>query len=308
LYLTSAEDYGGKRLRKVSAFVFEALGTEAKEKEKKRASAIEAIARFAPKKDSVKPQDAKMEETKPVKLSYYQIDDYITCPLKYKYVNILRVPIMEHHTVIYGRAMHEAVTRYFQFKMAGKKMQLADILSVFDSSFDPQGFLDKYHQEERSRVGKEALVRFFHAEEERDSKPKFIEKEFSFIFEGNKIAGRFDRVDEDAGGDIIIDFKTSEVKAQDIADKKSKESLQLLLYALAYEQMTGKLPLKVELFFLESGIIGSSIIMEGDLEKIKEKIRVVSSGIRSQNFQATPAYMACTYCAYSQICPSAKAR
>jgi DNA helicase-2/ATP-dependent DNA helicase PcrA len=308
LYLTSAEDYGGKRLRKVSAFVFEALGTEAKEKEKKKASAMEAIARFAPKKDSAKSQDTKIDETKPVKLSYYQIDDYITCPLKYKYVNILRVPIMEHHTVIYGRAMHEAVTRYFQFKMAGRKMELDDILNAFESSFDPQGFLDQYHQEERSRVGREALVKFFHMEEECDSNPKFIEKEFSFIFEGNKIAGRFDRVDEDAEGDIIIDFKTSEIKAQDVADKKAQESLQLALYALAYQQIFGRLPLRVELFFLESGIIGSSVIEEDGLEKIKEKIRIVSDGIRSQNFKATPAYMACTYCAYNQICPAAKAR
>jgi DNA helicase-2/ATP-dependent DNA helicase PcrA len=308
LYLTSAEDYGGKRLRKVSLFVPEALGTEAKEKEKKKASAMEAISRFAPKRDSVKSQDTKIDEGKPVHLTYYQIDDYITCPLKYKYVNILRVPIMEHHTVIYGRAMHEAVTRYFQFKMAGRKMDLNELLGVFASSFDPQGFLDQHHQEERSKVGKNALIKFFHTEEERNSNPKFIEKDFSFTFEGNKIAGRFDRVDEDPQGDIIIDFKTSEIKAQDVADKKAKESLQLALYALAYERKTGKSPLRVELHFLESGIIGSSAIEEEGLDKIKEKIRVVSGGIRSQDFKATPAYMACTYCAYSQICPSAKVR
>ena len=308
LYLTSAEDYGGKRLRKVSLFVPEALGTETKEKEKKKASAMEAIARFAPQKDSAKPKNKKTGEERPVHLTYYQIDDYITCPLKYKYVNILRVPIMEHHTVIYGRAMHEAVTRYFQFKMAGKKMELGEFIEVFESSFDPQGFLDKHHQEERFKVGKDALIRFFHAEEKRDSNPKFIEKDFSFTFEGNKIAGRFDRADEESLGDVIIDFKTSEVKAQDVADKKAKESLQLALYSLAYQRISNKLPARVELHFLESGIIGSFTIEEEGLDKIKEKIREVSNGIRAENFKATPAYMACTYCAYSQICPSAKAR
>jgi DNA helicase-2/ATP-dependent DNA helicase PcrA len=308
LYLTSAEDYGGKRLRKVSLFVDEALGIKTVEKEKKKASAMEAIARFAPKQDSIQPKDKVIGRDRLVSLSYYQIDDYITCPLKYKYVNILRVPIMEHHTVIYGRAMHEAVTRYFQFKMAGRDLELGGLLGIFESSFDPQGFLDKNHQEERFRIGREALVRFFHQEEERKSKPKFIEKEFSFIFEGNKIAGRFDRVDEAEGGDVIIDFKTSEVKAQDVADKKAQESLQLALYALAYQRIFNQLPLRVELFFLESGIIGSSVIKESSLEKIQEKIRLVAEGIRSQNFNATPAYMACRYCAYNQICPLAKVR
>jgi DNA helicase-2/ATP-dependent DNA helicase PcrA len=308
LYLTSAEDYGGKRLRKVSQFVFEALGTENKEKEKRKASAIETIERFAPKKDPVKPEEAKIKEGGLLKLSYYQIDDYLTCPLKYKYVNVLRVPIMEHHTVIYGRAMHEAVTRYFQSKILGNKFGLDDLLDAFEASFDPQGFLDQNHQEERFRIGREALVRFFHSEENRNSNPKFIEKEFSFVFEGNKISGRFDRVDAGSQGTVIMDFKTSEVKAQDIADKKAKDSLQLKLYAWAYQNIFKELPGRVELYFLESGIVGSSSVDEAGLKEVRDKVREVSAGIRSREFNPAPAFMACAFCAYNQICPQAKVR
>jgi len=308
LYLTSAADYGGKRLKKISQFVLEAQGREAAEPEKKKSSALEAIERFAPKKESPKAQPPDFPEDKLISLSYYSLDDYLTCPLKYKYVNILRVPIMEHHTVIYGRAMHEAVTRYFQFKMSGKKMELGDLLEAFRAGFDPQGFLDQKHQEERSRVAHQALTKFFGEEEKRDSKPKFIEKEFSFLFEGNKINGRFDRVDEENGQAVIMDFKTSEIKTQKEADKRAKESLQLVLYALAYQYKTGALPLRVELYFLESGIIGSTEVGEKELLVIKDKIREVSAGIRKQDFQATPKYMACAYCAYNQICPSATVR
>ena len=67
--------------------------------------------------------------------------------------------------------------------------------------------------------------------------------------------------------------------------------------------MFGELPAQVALYFLESGIIGATAVKEGDLEEIKEKIRRVSAGLRRQDFPATPAYMACTYCAYNQICP-----
>ncbi|MCX5707058.1 MAG: ATP-dependent DNA helicase, partial [Candidatus Omnitrophica bacterium] len=306
LYLTSAEDYGGRRLRKVSQFVFEALGGEVKDKEKKKASAMEAIERFAPKKESVKYKPAV--EAKPLSLYYYQIDDYKTCPLKYKYVNILRVPIMEHHTVIYGRAMHEAVSRYYQHKISGKKMVLADILSAFKESFDPQGFIDLKHQEERLRVGQEALIRFFNDEERRNSKPKFIEEPFNFKLGDIKITGRFDRVDQEADGAVIMDFKTSEIKTQKDADKRAKESKQLILYSLAYQNIFGELPKKASLYFLESSIIGSTEVDEGDLDKIKEDISEVAEGIRKENFEATPAYMACTYCAYNQICPTAALR
>jgi len=308
LYLTSAADYGGKRLRRLSQFVMEALGKETKETEKKKASAIESIERFAPKKGSPKAQPANIPEGKLLNLSYYRIDDYLTCPLKYKYVNILRLPIMEHHTVIYGRSMHEAVSKYFQFKMAGKKMDLADLLEAFKTSFDPQGFLDEKHQEERFRRGNEALIRFFNEEEKRDSRPQFIEKDFSFIFEDNKITGRFDRLDLEEDGAVIMDFKTSEIKTQRDADKRVKDSLQLGLYALAYKNVFGGLPRRLALYFLESGIIGTTTIDEDDLEKIKNKIREVSAGIRQQNFSATPAYMACAYCAYNQVCPYATVR
>jgi DNA helicase-2/ATP-dependent DNA helicase PcrA len=74
---------------------------------------------------------------------------------------------------------------------------------------------------------------------------------------------------------------------------------------MAYQNIFGQLPKRVELYFLESGLIGTDKKEEGDLEKVKEKIREVSEGLRKRNFMATPAYMACTYCAYNQICPSA---
>jgi DNA helicase-2/ATP-dependent DNA helicase PcrA len=305
LYLTSAQDYGGSRSRRVSQFVREALGQDLKETEKKKASALEAIQRFAPGKESIQVKPNKIPADKLLNLSYYHIDDYLTCPLKYKYVNILRVPIIEHHTVIYGRAMHDAVSKYFQYKLSSKKMEYSQLLDAFRKSFDPQGFLDEKHQEERRRIGEEALIRFFNDEEKRASHPKFIEEEFRFILDDNKIVGRFDRVDQEDDGVVIIDFKTSQINTQKEADKRVKESMQLVLYSLAYKNRFGILPKRVELYFLESGIIGSSTVTESDLDQIKEKIREVSRGIRAGQFEASPAYMACTYCAYNQICPYA---
>ena len=308
LYLTSAEDYGGKRLKRISQFVFEALGTQNQEKEKKKASAIEAIERFAPKKETVKPQPAGSEGGKAVSLSYYQIDDYLTCPLKYKFVNILRVPIMEHHTVIYGRAMHDAVSRYFQYRLSGRQLSLAELLAMFKDNFDPQGFLDAKHQEERLKVGQTALVRFFNDQSTKNAKLKFIEKDFNFRIGDIKIAGRFDRVDEDESGISIIDFKTSDIKAQKDADKRIKDNKQLVLYALAFKAIFGELPAKIELSFLESGLKASRPVKESEFAEIIEEIEKVAAGIRRGEFRATPDYNNCNYCAYSQICSYGKAR
>ncbi|MDD5096872.1 MAG: ATP-dependent DNA helicase [Candidatus Omnitrophica bacterium] len=309
LYLTSAQDYGGKRMRKVSQFVLEALGKQREvDTEKKKTAAIESIQRFAPAKELPKAALQEIPEEKLVSLSYYQIDDYLTCPLKYKYVNILRVPIMEHHTVIYGRAMHEAVSHYLSCKLEGKKIEMNDLLNCFEASFDPQGFLDVSHQEERSRIGREALIRFYKDEEKRQVIPKSIEEKFSFVIGNNKIAGRFDRIDLEDDGAVIMDFKTSAIKTQKDADKRVKESKQLALYALAYQHIAGVLPVAVALYFLESGIIGRYELSEDDLDDVREDILEVSAGIRRQSYPAKPEYKACTYCAYNQICPQAVMR
>jgi DNA helicase II / ATP-dependent DNA helicase PcrA len=309
LYLTSADDYGGKRLRKVSQFVLEALGKQpGVATDKQKTAAIESIQRFSPVKELPKCPPQKIAEDKLITLSYYQIDDFLTCPLKYKYVNILRVPIMEHHTVIYGRAMHEAVSQYLLHKLNGSKFTIDELLECFEANFDPQGFLDAAHQEERFRIGREALVKFYKDEEKRSCATKFIEKDFSFVIGDNKISGRFDRIDMEEGGAVIMDFKTSEIKTQKDADKRVKENKQLALYGLAYQHIFGVLPIAVELYFLESGIIGRHELSQDDLEDVKEDILLVSRGIRQQDYPARPEYKACTYCAYNQICPQAVIR
>ncbi|MDP2766177.1 MAG: PD-(D/E)XK nuclease family protein, partial [Candidatus Methanoperedens sp.] len=117
--------------------------------------------------------------------------------------------------------------------------------------------------------------------------------------------GRFDRIDMEKDGAVIMDFKTSAIKIQKDADKRVKESKQLALYALAYQHIFGVLPVAVELYFLESGIIGRHELAEEDLDDVQEDILEVSAGIRQQDYPAKPEYKACTYCAYNQICPQA---
>jgi len=77
----------------------------------------------------------------------------------------------------------------------------------------------------------------------------------------------------------------------------------LALYALAYRAQSGKIPERLELHFLESGLIGRTRKTEGDLEKTVGRIETIASGIRAGDFAARPTYMACRYCAYQSICP-----
>jgi DNA helicase-2/ATP-dependent DNA helicase PcrA len=317
LYLTSAGDYGGSRQRKVSQFVLEALDLPREAARPFKARAVEEIEGFGPPAPS---KDAGLVPLAPdveLVLSHKQIDDYQTCPLKYQNVHVRRIPIRRHHTVAYGAVVHKVVEYYLRRRAVGNYTPLEDLLAVYERAWageeilrdrpgarEPaEGFLTREHEEARKAAGQEALKRFWHQEEADGVKPTWVEKEFGFALGPDRVRGRFDRVDEDLLGAVIIDYKTSEVTRQKDADRRVAENLQLKMYALAWRAMTGRLPQRVELRFIDSNVVGRHSPTGDDLEEAIAAVKTAAAGIRARRFDATPSWGACRNCAYNQICP-----
>ncbi|MFQ5827855.1 MAG: ATP-dependent helicase [Candidatus Methylomirabilia bacterium] len=303
LYLTSARDYGGTRERKVSQFVLEALDLPKDAAKPFKAKPIEEIHRHASPPGTRESEVAPIPPEEAIQISHRQVDDYQTCPLKYKYIHVLNVPIMRHHTVVYGNTLHKVVEYYLRRRAAGLYTPLEDMLAIFDREWRNEGFLTWEHEEARKQAGRAALTRFWHEEEASGVKPAHVEKEFGFNLGADRVRGRFDRVDETDAGPVIIDYKSSEIRIPRDAVKRARESLQLKIYALAYQEMTETLPAHVELRFLESGLVGHHRMTEVDVREAADKIKEAAAGIRARQFEATPGYQVCRYCAYNQVCP-----
>jgi DNA helicase-2/ATP-dependent DNA helicase PcrA len=303
LFLTSARDYGGKRAKKVSIFVLEALDLPKQPAVSFKPSALEVIERSSGKRFENFAQEIPISDDEVLDLSHLQIDDYFTCPLKYKYIHILRIPVVQHHTVIYGKAIHDAIQAYLRAKINGQKLGFEMMFEVFKNSWRSEGFLTRRHEEMRFEEGRRVLERFYKEQEELGEVPAYVEKEFVFLLGNDRITGRWDRVDIKGDEVRIIDYKTSEVQDQEKADRKAKESLQLGIYALAYKKIYGKTPDWVELHFVDTGLVGRAKYTEADLKKVEEKIKEAAEGIRKRQFDPKPSYFACTYCVFRNICP-----
>ena len=299
LYFSYARDYGGKRLKKVSPFVLEVLDEKEREEKIVKASPLEKIKKVALEK----PGQLPLLESKVIKLNQKQIDDYLTCPLKYKYASILRIPILKHHAVVYGYAMHKAVEEFYRQKQTGKILPLGELLSVFENTWEGEGFLTAEHEAKRVEQGRLSLADFWERESKKQDKPTFIEKPFKFSLGDVVLGGRWDRVDVSSNFVKITDFKSSEGIDEERAKRRAKESIQLGVYALAYKKIYGRLPNVVGLYFLESGLVGEFEPDEKTVEKTESQIKEVEEGIKEDNFEASPSYMACQYCAYNSICP-----
>ncbi len=303
LYLTCAYDYGGKSVRKVSQFVVEALDLATPAPAARVTTAREKIAKHASRKPL--PVAEAVSDGRLLRLDANGIDDYLTCPLKYRYSHVLKLPIMRHHVVVYGSALHKAIEAFFKRRLQGGEMNQEALIETFHSAWNAEGFLTKEHEALRLSQGEETLRRFFTQQSEHPEFPALIEEKFAVTLEDVHVVGRWDRVDLNSEGAVIIDYKSSDVRDQQTANRRTRESLQLLVYTLAWQAIHGELPARVELRFLETNIIGQASFVEEDLEEARERIREVARGVRARHFKATPQEFACRFCAYQAICPAA---
>ena len=341
LILSHAADYGGARARRVSPFVLEALDLPAAAGAAGAGAAepapLDRLATFA---GAAEPADAlRSPIEEPLSLSFYQVDDYLTCPLKYKFAHVLRVPLAPHHAIIYGAALHKAVQFFHHRHARGLVMSEAELIEVFEAAWTNDGFISREHEEARLAAGREALRRFREAQLAPDAViPTYVEREFSFTLDGDRVRGRWDRVDVEPARDesatvdqpepaaapyadvvtptlgmlgrervTITDYKSSDVRDPAKARQRARDSLQLAIYAMGYEAMTGRLPDAVQLHFLESGLIGRVDVDPKRLAKARKQIAQAAAGIRARDYTARPDYLSCTYCAFRDICPASAA-
>jgi DNA helicase-2/ATP-dependent DNA helicase PcrA len=308
LILTSATDYGTARARKLSRFAVEALDLPSPAPPR-RSQALEALARHQPVPDSEAAPSGPLPDGEVLRLSFRQIDDYETCPLKYKYVHRLRVPLLVHHRIVFGSAVHQAVQEHFRARQLGRAFGEDDLVAAFRAAWVSEGFLSREHEEQRRAAGEEALRRFHREDSARPLRPTGVEKEFAFYLEGDggaagtRVQGRYDLVVEEEGRITILDFKTGAVDDPRKAEERAKHSLQLDIYALAHLRTTARLPDRVELRFLESGLTAGKRPTVDEAARTEARVREVAGLIRAGAFQARPSYMACGQCAFREICP-----
>jgi DNA helicase-2/ATP-dependent DNA helicase PcrA len=303
LLLTSASDYGTERPRKVSRFVREALDLPSPVPKPRRSAAIEAIGRHKPREEALPGKEGPLPASELLRLSFQRVDDYETCPLKYRYVHVLKVPLLAHHRVVFGSAIHKAVQQHFRARKEGIPFGEEDLLAAFRSHWVSEGFLSREHEEERLRSGEEMLRRFHRQDAQDPLLPTGVEEEFAFFLGRTRVSGRYDLVVERSGEATILDFKTGPTDTLEKAQRRAQESLQLDIYALAFLKTRGKLPSRVELRFLESGLrAGRTPTLEGT-EDAAARIEAAASGIRARDFAPRPSFMACSYCPFREICP-----
>jgi DNA helicase II / ATP-dependent DNA helicase PcrA len=237
-----------------------------------------------------------------VLLSASDIDTYRTCPLKYKFARVFRIPQEPTIHQRFGILVHQVLERFHARE--GASGTLPQLLGLLDAGWRRAGFADS--EEERQLRGKAtaSLERYWDRFRSEDSKPVWFERSFTFKLGPHLLRGRVDRVDRLPDGEYeLIDYKTGRPKSSE----QLLDDVQLSLYAVgAREAWSLDSSSQAYYYVLDDQKVSIPADQGDRSEWIREVAMEVAAGILSQGFEPTPSYEACAVCDYRLMCPAAE--
>ena len=161
-------------------------------------------------------------------LSASDIETYRTCPLKYKFARVFRIPSGADDQPAL-RDPRPPGARALPRARGGDAAGCRSCSNLLEAGWRRGGFGDS--EEERQLRGKAtaALVRYHDRFRDEDAEPVWFERSFQFRIGPHLLRGRVDRVDRlPDGGYELIDYKTGRPKTA----AQLREDVQLSLYAV----------------------------------------------------------------------------
>jgi len=232
-------------------------------------------------------------------LSASDIETYRTCPLKYKFARVFRIPSEPTLNQRFGILVHQVLERYH----ASGGRTLDELLGLLESGWRRGGFGTSHEERQLHAKAGASLRRYFDREQADDAQPVWFERAFQFRLGRHTLRGRVDRVDRlPDGGHELIDYKTGRPRTA----VQLREDVQLSLYAVAAReawQLDASRQAYLYVLDDEKVRVPSEEI---DRDWIAETVAEVADGILGQGFEPTPSYSACSVCDYRIACPAAE--
>jgi putative RecB family exonuclease len=178
-------------------------------------------------------------------VSFTQIDQYLRCPLKYRFTYVDRLdPEFVPAALAFGSGIHGAVAFFLRGVQRGQPPSLGDVQGYFESTWNlevqhrPIRFGEKDTRESLLDLATRMLA-VFHAQREPGAEVVAVEQPFDVplidqetgeLVDRN-LVGSLDLVERDAEGRlVVVDLKTS---ARRYTDLQVEASLQLSVYSYA---------------------------------------------------------------------------
>jgi DNA helicase-2/ATP-dependent DNA helicase PcrA len=259
-------------------------------------------------------------------LSVTHLNNYLTCPWRYFFVNLVRIPQAQSKQQMYGTAVHGALRTFFDAYRNGRDLTAKQLVDAFRRNLDRLP-LSQDDREDSFEKGRRALNGYHKAYQgiwHRKLVPEYSVRGVEIDLEGGDsslgentklmLTGNLDKIEFTNSNEVIVtDFKTGKPKSRNDIEGKTRDSggdykRQLTFYKLLLAGDSKKLHMTYgEIDFIEPNERGiykkeRFEITQQEVEELKEVIRRVGSEIVSLSFVGNECTdKACQYCALGKI-------
>ncbi len=250
-------------------------------------------------------------------LSVTALNNYLTCPWRYFYVNLLRVPEAKGKHQMYGTAVHTALKEFFDALRGGRNIGKKELLRIFSGHLRREP-LSRDELSESLAKGKRAL-RGYHDRYRKEWSPNIM-NEFSvrgvLLDEKIPLTGKLDKIEFlDAVGHVnVVDYKTGRPRSRAVIEGKTKGGdgaykRQLVFYKLLLDRYLGGKYHMVsgDIDFIEPDASGKFrkerfLIERTDVNALEEVVGRVSKEILSLSFWGRRCRdKECRYCRLAKM-------
>lgn len=174
-------------------------------------------------------------------LSVTALNNYLECPWKYFFRNLVRIPEAQNKFARYGSAIHEALRLGFEKKKVDGEVSVEYMLDVFTQDLAKR-VLEVDEERELLKKGEIALRGYYNKYVDTWNDTFLIEHSIKGVMVGDvRIRGILDRVDVFEDGSVcVVDYKTSKSMTRNAIMGKTKTSngnyyRQLIFYKLLFD-------------------------------------------------------------------------
>ena len=298
LYFSSAEDYGGARKKKPSRFIFELGMARAIPDSRTKVTQL-GLDLSAPK--ATPRVTGRAAYVLPNRFSFTQLAVFRSCPKQYWYAHILKIPVIGNPNFSFGKSIHQTLRDFYLRIRDGKIPSEKELLALYEENWISDWYASDHDEEQRKAAGEKTLRTFYTANADQFSiAPIALEKEFTIRIGAYAVRGFIDRIDAVPNTErdvVIIDYKTGSVPK-----KKSEEELdQLMLYAIAAQEVLGFVPRQIVYDYIEHGTQLAFDVNAASLAAVKDRVAKTITEIHASDFRATPGQQ-CRFCDFREIC------
>jgi DNA helicase-2/ATP-dependent DNA helicase PcrA len=233
-----------------------------------------------------------------VALSFSDLKYFFECSYQFKLRILYGFNEPIHEALGYGKSLHDCLHEVHSRAIRGEVPKIAEVARLVDTHLHtPYAYpalRDKLEESARRIV----------ADYLRDNKELFDKIEFSEkgieinLGDGITVNGRIDLVRRiDTGETTIVDLKSN-----DRAQAENVTETQLHIYALGYQELTGRRADFVEIYDLDGRKRKPRSVDDDFIEDVKKDMRSAADALRRGRFNKKPSDKKCSSCGYRRMC------